>query len=146
MSSNKKPEIKNTFDLAKSSIMKALESGKQPHVITSKEDMIKAASAMVKERLILGDFSYEPNTGEITIIDVLDVDLMKFDEQENKTMGVILRDFLQSEGWDGVSIIPARLGVKQTTLRLSHKALTTLELVQQGTRTERAMDSFLAKQ
>ena len=145
---NKKSEKSkvNTLDYAKQVITDSILNKKNdPLKFNTKEDISEFLMTRVPCILDLGDFSYDPTIGELNLSIVMDANLNEVVGGEF-SIGQHMRTHFLEEGWAQCSIVPGRLGVHNTLIRLRHNTITSAELMQQGTRVSRAMDSVLSKQ
>lgn len=135
----------NTLQYAKEVIMASILNKKSdPEKFTSKEQISEYLIAKVPRILDLGDFSYDPTAGELILSIAITANLHEVVGGEF-SIGQHMRDHFMEEGWAACSIVPGRMGVHNTLIRLKHKTITSLELMQQDTRVSRAIDSVLSK-
>lgn len=116
------------IDHAKSVInAAALSDGKYLNEPKTKEELIETLEVVAHTALDLGEYSYDPMEGEITISVPFDA---KFFEKldDGITVGDHVKNYFKEKGWTGCSIVPRHIGVKRTLFRLKHPDLESNNL------------------
>lgn len=144
----KQNDVYNTLDFAKE-ILKANLTGIKPHPseFKTKEEVEAFLMTEFKRIVERGDHSYDPTVGEITVSFSPDLDVTrKIDVDEGMTpwsIGEIVQAFFRSQNWTIVTIIPGRVGVHKTVVRLRNPEIIATELVRGTTRLSSAIDSLI---
>lgn len=116
------------IDHAKASILAAAMSDNKYFLEPkTKEELIETLEVVAHTALDLGEYSYDPMEGEITISVPFDA---KFFEKldDGITIGDHVKIYFKEKGWTGCTIVPRHIGVKRTLFRLKHPDLESNNL------------------
>lgn len=120
----------HTIDLFAGQIRADLLAGKYtpaPFKLSSdvEKHLVKQMAAMAK----LGDFSYDPSIGEVIIHFDESIGIDMFGRlDDGRVVHNVLVDFFEAQGWEKVSVIPARIGCNKALIRLQTNQLTAENL------------------
>lgn len=93
----------------------------------TKEELFETMEVVIHSALDLGEYSYDPIEGEITVSIPFDAEFFKTLD-DDVTIGQHVKNYFTDKGWAGCTIVPRHIGVKRTLLRLKHPDLANANL------------------
>ena len=117
---------KNTLNLAEAVVGKALLANTQWRHFKDKSQLLTFLKKEFDRCINAGDYSYDPNKGEIGISIEFNVN---FHEHigDQELADIVVQYFLD-DGWENISIVNERQGVTKALFLLRSKTLTANEL------------------